>query len=91
MGYSEQGVINNLAVQQSSESFACGGLSGGAEEICVPETQNSKHAANPQQLDFKENHEPINHGEAAAVPGPQASLPLTAALVETNPDNGITT
>ena len=91
VGYSEQGVINHLAVQQSSESFACGGLSGGAEEICVPETQNSEHAANPQQLDVKVKHEPINHGEAASVPVPQASLPPTAALVETHPDNGTTT
>ena len=86
VGYSEQGVVNNLATQQTSESFACGGLKDGVEEICVPETQNSKHAVTPQQFDVKVNCEPINHGEAAAVPVPQASLPLG-----TKPDSGTTT
>ena len=80
-----------LETQQSLESFACDGLNGGAEEIRVPESQSGEHTAAPQKLDVKVNPEPMNRDEAAAVPVPQAPLPLTAALVETNPDNGTTT
>ena len=85
---SEEDVRRDLEAQPSFESIACGGLDGGAEEICVPETLNSGQAAVPQQLDVDTNHEP---DEAAAVPAPQASLPLTSVLVELNPDNGTIT
>lgn len=80
-----------LAAQQSFESFVCGGLNGGAQEICVPGTQKSERATVPQQLDVRENHGLVNHDKATAVPVPQVPLPLTAALVEINPDNGTTT
>ena len=84
----EEDVKKELETQQSIESL---GLNGGAEERCVPEIQNSEHAIIPQQLDVNANHEPVDHDEAASVPVPQAPLPLTAALVETNPYNGTTT
>ena len=87
----EQGVKVGLATQQSFESFACGGLNGGAQEICVPGTQNSEHAAAPQQLGVRSNYEPMGHDQAIAVPSPQASLPMTAPPVETNPDNDTNT
>ena len=86
----EEDVRKDLETQPSVESIAYGGLDGGAEEICVPETQNSEPAAVPQQIDVDTNHEPMNPDEAA-VPVPQAPLPLTAALVETNPINDTTT
>ena len=87
----EEDVKEGRETQQFFESFACDGLNGGTEEICVPETQHVGDAAGPQQLDVNTNHEPMNHDEAAAVPVQQAPLPLIAALVETNPDNGTTT
>ena len=91
VGYSEPDVINDPATQQSLESFACGELNGGAQAICVPGTQNKEDASARQEIDVRTNHELMNHDRAAAVPTPQASLPPTAALVETNPDNGTIT
>lgn len=87
----EENVKEAQETQQYFESFACDGLNGGAEEICEPEAQHLEDAAAPQPLDVKTSHGPLNRDEAAAVPVQQAPLPLTAAVVETNPDNGITT
>ena len=89
--YFEQDVKVDLATLQSLESFACGGLNGATEEICVLEAQNSEHAVDPQQLDVKATHDPLNHEKPVTVPVSQAPLPLTTALVDTNRDNGTIT
>ena len=73
--------------QQPFESFVRGGSSDGANTIYVLGAQNREQAAVPQQLDVRINHEPMGHSQATPIPVPQASLPLTATPVETNPDN----
>ena len=87
----EQDYKVELATLQSLEPSTCGGLNAGAEEICVFVTQNNEHAAAPQELDVKATHDPVNHDKAVTVPVSQVPLPLTATLVETNPNNGTTT
>ena len=74
VGYFEQDFKNNYVMQQSSEFFVCGELNGDAQANCVPETQNREHAAAPQQLDVRTNHEPMNHDQTAAVPVPTMDL-----------------
>jgi len=49
--------------------------------------QNGEQAAAPQPLDVGINHEPMDYSPATPVPVPQASLPLTATPVETDPYN----
>jgi len=56
-------------------------------EVYVLGAQNREQPAALQQLDVRINHEPIGHTQATPVPAPQASLPLTTTLIETNPDN----
>ena len=90
VGEFEQDALNRLE-QFSESSFACGELNGGAQAIFVPGTQNREHAAAPRQLEIRTNHKLMHHDSAATVPIPQASLPPTAALFETNPDNGTIT
>ena len=98
VGYYEQGVMNSLATQQPSGPFVCDRLNEPflfppdiGQATCVPGTQNTEHAAGPQQLDVRATHEPMVRDEAATAPAPQTSLSPTAAQVETNPDNGTTT
>jgi hypothetical protein len=85
--YFEQGFNNNLATQQSPESFTYNGLNGGAQPICVTGVQNREQAVDPQQLDVIMKHGPMGHDQGTVAPAPQAPLPLTAAPVEMNLDN----
>ena len=79
------------ATQQPLDFSAYGELNHGAQPFRAPGVQNREQEGAPHQLDVRPNYEPMGHGQASAVPTPQASLPLTAALVETHPDNGTTT
>ena len=84
----EKDVIDSLTTQRSLESFACGGLNGGAQAIFVPGAQNREHTAAPQQLGVRACYGPMSYDEIAAVPALQAPLLPTAALVEINPGDG---
>jgi len=87
--YFAQDLSHNLAIQQSFDLLASGGLNNGTQAFCAPGLQNRGQEVTPRQLDVRPNCEPVGHDQAIAVPAPapalQESLPLA---VERNPDNG---
>ena len=87
----EHDVLDSLETLLSFESFVCGGLKSGAQASFVSGTQNREHAAAPRPIEVRMNHELMHHDSASAVPTPQVSLPPTATLFETKPDNGTIT
>ena len=91
MDYFGQDLGINPATQQPFDFSAYGGLNHGALPFYAPGVQNGEQEVASHQLDVGPNYEPMGHDQASAVPAPQASSPLTAALVETNPDNGTIT
>ena len=86
--YFDQTFNPNPETQRPVEPITSGGLDGDTQ--ASPEVENSGQAATLRQLDTGRNHQPMGHDHDIPVPTPQASLPLTAAPVEANADNGTT-